>query len=89
MKVLIASTPQELASRRELATRLVESLGWRPEIHDPSAARSVAQGLLPIADSDLVVAVVGWRRGARARAHDGWGGGPPGGAHPGGGGLAL
>ena len=73
MRVYISSTPEELKAHRALAVEVVAELGFEPASRDPAAGRGldpVAACARQVASADLVLAIVGWRRGrtkARSR----------------------
>ncbi len=77
MKVLIASTPDELSGQATLAARVVGSLSWVRQAHDPSGACSVEEGVMAVDGADLVLAFIGWRRGPLPGAIEGWDGETP------------
>ena len=66
MRVFISSTPEELRPHQIAAYDVAHALGFEPMLSDPAAGR----GLDPVAachrqvvTTDLVLAIVGWRRG--------------------------
>ncbi len=74
MRVFISSTPGELEPYRQVAAGIARELGHEPVLGDPAPRR----GLDPVtacdrrvALADLLVAIVGWRRGRVPPAEDG------------------
>ncbi len=66
MRVFISSTPDELELYQAAACDVAHSLGMEPVVRDPAAGRGreqVAACARQVAAADLVLAIVGWRRG--------------------------
>ena len=66
MRVFISSTPDELELYQASACDVAHSLGMEPVVRDPTAGRGreqVAACAHQVAAADLVLAIVGWRRG--------------------------
>ncbi len=77
MIVFITSTPPEMSRQAVLAARVVEDMGWRAQTSDPAGATTVAEGLVGIDRADLVLALIGWRRGPMPDPIAGWNGSAP------------
>ncbi|MCP4654194.1 MAG: SUMF1/EgtB/PvdO family nonheme iron enzyme [bacterium] len=66
MRVVISSTPGELEAHRAAAGEVARELGFEPVLPQPPAADDgggVAQRVREVAGADLLLAIVGWRRG--------------------------
>ncbi len=77
MKVLITSTPAELTRHVAHAAEVIEAMGWEARVSDPAGAATVDEGLAPVARADLVLALIGWRRGPVPGPVAGWNGSAP------------
>ena len=66
MRVFITSTPEELEPHQVAACEVAHSLGLEPVLRDPAAGRGldpVTACARQVAAADLLLAIVGWRRG--------------------------
>jgi len=66
MRVVISSTPGDLEAHRAAAGEVARELGFEPIMPQPPAADDgggVAQRIRQVADADLLLAIVGGRRG--------------------------
>jgi len=66
MRVFISSIPEELEPHQAAACDVAHDLGFEPVLRDPAAGRGldpVRACARQVAAADLVLAIVGWRRG--------------------------
>ena len=66
MRVFLSSTPAELEPHQAAACDVVHELGLRPMLRDPAAGHGldpVKACARQVASADLMLAIVGWRRG--------------------------
>ncbi|MCP4659253.1 MAG: DUF4062 domain-containing protein, partial [bacterium] len=66
MRVFISSIPAELEPHQAAACEVAHELDFEPVLRDPTAGRGldpVTSCARQVAAADLVLAIVGWRRG--------------------------
>lgn len=62
-RVFLCTAPEELAGQREAAEAVLRDLGWEVLGREPENGASIEASLGRVDEAEIVLALVGWRRG--------------------------